>query len=280
MKKKSVLYIVSTPIGNLSDISLRAIEILQKVNYILLENLEHGRILIKKFCIKTSIISIHEYNEELKIQWILNKLNIGNSLALISDAGTPLVNDPGYKIVQKVKKNGYKISPIPGPCALIAALSVSGLPTHHFEFIGFMPRKYGEKLLKIQSILEIDHTIIFYESKHRIINTLNMMSKFFEKERLIVLAKELTKKFEKIITGNIDSILEWIKCDIKNQKGEFVLLVEPCRSYKRKEITTDINILISLLHKKLKASDLAKFLSKLTQEKRKKIYKKIILNNI
>lgn len=222
----SVLYIVSTPIGNLSDITLRAIEILQSVDWIAAEDTRHSQRLLLHYEIHTPIFSLHEHNEDERIEKIIHLLASGKSVALISDAGTPLISDPGFRLVRAVQKENYKIIPIPGVCAAIAALSASGLPTDHFVFEGFLPVKTAALESHLEKLKNETRTIIFYESVHRITKTLLTMKKIFGKKRIATIARELTKSFETIKQESLENLLTWILENTEQQKGEFVIVLQ------------------------------------------------------
>lgn len=273
----STLYIVATPIGNLQDISVRAIEVLKAVDYLLVEDTRHSILLVQHYGITTPMQALHEHNELARVDWVLSQLESGQTFALISDAGTPLVSDPGYRIVKAVRTAGFNVSPIPGPCALVTALCASGLPTDRFEFIGFLPAKAQAKLRKLEEISGMDHTVILYESTHRLLDTLQKMKTVFGQERQLVLAKELTKQFEHIVEGNAQQLLRWLSDDVVRQKGEFVILVAPVeRALETRQISTNIDTLIQQLSDKLKPKDLAKLLSQLTQKDRQTMYTEIM----
>ncbi len=219
------LYIVATPIGNLGDISLRAIETLKTVDLIAAEDTRHSKYMLDNQQISTSTISLHEHNEQQRSQLLLEKLQQGQSIALISDAGTPLISDPGYRLVTLVRSAGIKVIPIPGSCALIAAISASGLPSDRFAFEGFLPPKAGARQQRLTLLADETRTLIFYESPKRIVGTLNDMQQIFGVERQACLARELTKIHETIETRPLQELAQWVAADNNQQKGEIVLLV-------------------------------------------------------
>jgi 16S rRNA (cytidine1402-2'-O)-methyltransferase len=222
----ATLYLVATPIGNLGDISARAIETLQSVQLIAAEDTRHSRRLLQHFGINMRLMAYHEHNEEQQTPVLIGRLLKGQSIALISDAGTPLVSDPGYRLVQAALQENIKVVPIPGPCAAIVALSASGLPTDRFVFEGFPPAKSGARRNYLQTLQTEPRTLVFYVSCHRISETLNDMADIFGGERLAVLARELTKTFETIHKATLKELAEWVANDSNQQKGEIVLLVE------------------------------------------------------
>ncbi|MCX8640417.1 16S rRNA (cytidine(1402)-2'-O)-methyltransferase [Gilliamella sp. B3172] len=220
------LYIVATPIGNLDDITLRAIETLKKVDLIAAEDTRHSGLLLQHFGIKAKLFALHDHNEQDRAQQLIDKLKSGLSIALISDAGTPLINDPGYHLVKACRENDIKVVPIPGACAAIAALCVAGLPSDKFSYEGFLPAKAKARQDYLTSLIDQPHTMIFYESTHRLIDTLQDMQTIFGADRQVVLAKELTKTWETIVSYPVSELIQWLQTDTARQKGEFVLIVE------------------------------------------------------
>ncbi len=220
---KGTLYIVSTPIGNLEDITLRALRILKEVNIIAAEDTRHSLKLLNHYGIKKPLISYWKEKEKSRAAEIINKLNEGNSIALISDAGTPGISDPGFFLIQKAIEEDIQIISIPGPTAAIAAISISGLPADEFTFIGFLPSKKNQRLKKLNELSLEQRTIIIYEAPHRIIETLKEISDIFH-GRKAVIVKEITKIHEEVIRGKLPDILEnLIKTKIA---GEYVLVIE------------------------------------------------------
>lgn len=226
----SKLYIIATPIGNLEDITLRALKIFKEVDFILCEDTRVTKKLLDKYEIKTPTISYHSFSGKVKTDKILELLEEGKNLALVSDAGTPTISDPGFMLVSEVKeKFGDKvlILPIPGPSALISALSVSGLPADSFTFFGFLPHKKGKQTI-LSEILNSKKTAVFYESPHRILKTLNMLKELSENSdinRKIVIARELTKMFEQVISGDINEVIKYFEDNSDKVKGEFAVVI-------------------------------------------------------
>jgi 16S rRNA (cytidine1402-2'-O)-methyltransferase len=220
------LFIVSTPIGNLGDMTTRAIEVLQEVDLIAAEDTRHSKPLMQQFGIHTPLISLHEHNEQQRAEELLVRLQAGETIALISDAGTPLISDPGYRLVSHVKAVGIKVSPIPGSCALIAALSASGLASDNFSFYGFLPPKSGARQSVLQSLRDHTSTLIFYESPRRLLTTLEDCVSVFGADRQACIAREITKLHETIETQPLSMLLEWVKQDSNQQRGECVLIIE------------------------------------------------------
>jgi len=219
------LFIVATPIGNLNDITFRAVEILKSVDIILAENTRHSKKLLQHLNITKPIRAFHEHNEREKTKAIIDELHSGKSIALISDAGTPLISDPGYFLVVQAKKEGLRVVPIPGASALITALSASGLASDSFTFLGFLPSKKTARIKLLKSLLNQTETCIFYESPKRILATLTDMNAIFGDRREVCLAKELTKAFETIQTDSISNLIKYLNIDQSHQKGEFVILI-------------------------------------------------------
>jgi 16S rRNA (cytidine1402-2'-O)-methyltransferase len=226
IKKDGVLFVVATPIGNLQDISQRAIETLKAVDSIAAEDTRHSASLLQQFDIRTPIFSLHEHNEREKAAALIAKLQSGESIALISDAGTPLISDPGFYLVREVRAVGIRVVPIPGACAAIAALSASGLPTDKFIFEGFLPVKSKARLDHLMAMRQEARTLVFYEAPHRILDVLEDMQKVFGDTRQVVIARELTKMYETICSGVLPDLIKWVKEDSNQQRGEIVVLVE------------------------------------------------------
>ena len=222
----AALYIVATPIGNLADISARAIEVLSSVDVIAAEDTRHSKYLLQHHGIETSTISLHEHNEQQRSELLLSRIAAGESIALISDAGTPLISDPGYRLVNMAREQGIKVIPIPGACAVIAALSASGLSAERFAFEGFLPPKSTARLQALKSLANEPRTLIFYESPKRMVASLQDMLTVFGGHRKACLARELTKMFETIVTLPLAELVDVVINDANHQKGEIVLLVE------------------------------------------------------
>jgi 16S rRNA (cytidine1402-2'-O)-methyltransferase len=219
------LLVVATPIGNLSDISLRAQQALVESDYIAAEDSRHSAKLLNHLGIKKKIVALHEHNERQRSQAVISDCLKGAKVALISDAGTPLISDPGYFLVRQAIKAGVVVVPLPGACAAIAALSVSGLASDRFSFEGFLPAKSHAREIRLESLVEQTCTMIFYESTHRIVDCLQSMASLFGADREMTLAKELTKTHEAIRNGKIPEIIDWLTELPERQKGEFVILI-------------------------------------------------------
>lgn len=219
------LYVVATPIGNLGDMVPRAVEVLHAADLIAAEDTRHSGRLLKYLGIEKPMVAYHDYSEQRQLGRIVSALEQGQKVALISDAGTPLISDPGYRLVREVRQLGVRVVPVPGPCAAITALCASGLPSDRFSFEGFLPAKSGARLKKLSELVSDSRTLIFYESPHRVVESLADMATVFGDEREAVLARELTKAFETFLVGNLDEIRRTVVEDANQQRGEIVLLV-------------------------------------------------------
>ncbi len=220
------LYIVATPIGNLQDISQHALEILASVQLIVAEDTRHSKRLLDHYEIKASMTSLHNFNEASKSEFLISKLQRGQSLALISDAGTPLISDPGYHLVKDARSAGVTVISIPGCCALIAALCASGLATNSFCFEGFLPAKPGTRLNALEKLNREERTMCFYEAPHRLLKSLKDMLCVFGEVRQVVVAKELTKMYERYFTGELQQVILELEQSPEVIRGEFVILIE------------------------------------------------------
>jgi len=272
LSNTGTLYIVATPLGNLDDLSLRAQQVLKTVDKIAAEDTRHSRYLLNHYGIQTSCISLHDFNEQERTTQLLRLLTQGSSLALISDAGTPLISDPGYRLVQSARQQNIKVVPIPGPCALIAALSAAGLPSARFSFEGFLPPKTHARLKHLTSIKEDTRTLIFYESPHRILDTMDDMISTLGPERLAVIARELTKTFETIQQGSLVELKQWLLQDPNQQKGEFVVLVQGSDAQASAATQQHALEILDLLLSELPVSQAVKLAVKITGEKKSWLY--------
>ncbi|HHX0533365.1 TPA: 16S rRNA (cytidine(1402)-2'-O)-methyltransferase [Haemophilus influenzae] len=221
-----ILYIVATPIGNLQDITQRALETFAQVDLIAAEDTRHSGLLLIHYGIKKPFFALHDHNEQEKAHILVEKLKQGSNIALISDAGTPLISDPGFHLVRQCREAGIRVLPLPGACAAITALCASGIASDRFCFEGFLPAKSKARKDKLENIAEEDRTLIFYESTHRILDTLEDMQAVLGEGRYIVLAREMTKTWETITGNTIKNLREWLLEDPNRTKGEMVLIVE------------------------------------------------------
>src|SRR5690606_38033611 len=222
----ATLHVVATPIGNLGDLSPRAQQMLREVAAICAEDTRRSGQLLAHFGISTPLLALHEHNEQQMAERLVARLLAGESLALVSDAGTPLVSDPGYRLVRAARVAGVRVSPVPGPSALIAALSVAGLPSDRFAFEGFLPAKAGARRERLSALAGEPRTLVFYESSHRIDESLADLRHAFGDNRPAVLARELTKLFETVLDGSLAQLHERVLADADQRKGEFVLVVQ------------------------------------------------------
>jgi len=269
-KMQAALYIVATPIGNLADISERAIEILKQVDLIAAEDTRHSKTLLERFTIKTRMSAYHEHNEEKITSQLIQQLLEGQSIALISDAGTPLINDPGYKLVVAAHDNNIQVVPVPGPSAIITALSACGLPTSKFIYEGYLPAKSEARKTRLSELKNESRTLVFYEAPHRIVESIKIMQEIFGAERRVTVARELTKKFEQIVRDNLSVINEKIESGEIKVKGEFVVVVE---GTKETSITDQEVLRINhILSEKLSPKDAAGLAAKITGRKKNEIY--------
>ncbi|MEG3132973.1 16S rRNA (cytidine(1402)-2'-O)-methyltransferase [Rouxiella sp. T17] len=222
----STLYVVPTPIGNLGDITQRALAVLSRVDLIAAEDTRHTGLLLQHFAISAKMYPLHDHNEQQKAEHLLTKLQEGQSIALVSDAGTPLINDPGYHLVRRCREAGIRVVPLPGACAAITALSAAGLPSDRFTYEGFLPAKTKSRKDTLQALIEEPRTMIFYESTHRLLESLQDMVTVWGPDRYVVLAREITKTWESITGKPVGELLAWVKEDETRKRGEMVLIVE------------------------------------------------------
>ncbi|OOE90139.1 16S rRNA (cytidine(1402)-2'-O)-methyltransferase [Salinivibrio sharmensis] len=226
------LYIVPTPIGNLADITQRALDVLASVDLVAAEDTRHTARLLSHFSINAKTFALHEHNEQQKAAALLARLQQGQSVALVSDAGTPLISDPGYHLVTQCREAGVRVVPLPGACAVVTALSASGLPSDRFSFEGFLPPKTKARQDTFRALADDPRTLIFYESPHRIRDSLADMREVLGEARRVVLARELTKTFETIHGAPLGELIDWLNEDANRLRGEMVLLVAGYRADK------------------------------------------------
>jgi 16S rRNA (cytidine1402-2'-O)-methyltransferase len=221
------LYLVATPIGHRDDITLRAIDVLRSVDFILAEDTRHSSPLLTALGIQKPLLAFHAHNEALQATGLIERIKSGENAALISDAGTPLICDPGFPLVREARQQGVMVVPIPGACALITALSASGVACDRFTFVGFLPAKTQARRQELQRVLQLEHTLICYESTHRITACLEDLAIVYGQDGELVLAKELTKTFETFVSGTVATVQAWLQADKAHHKGEFVLIIPP-----------------------------------------------------
>ncbi|AMW78285.1 rRNA (cytidine-2'-O-)-methyltransferase [Acinetobacter sp. TGL-Y2] len=219
------LFVVATPIGHLDDMTFRAIDVLKSVSIIAAEDTRQSALLLKHYNISTPLTACHDHNESNKIDIIIEKLKNGDNVALVSDAGTPLISDPGFKLVRAAQEHGIRVIPVPGACAAIAALSSVGLPSDHFSFEGFLSSKQSQRLIQLEKLKSRTHTMIIYEAPHRILDSVTDMANVFGADRAVGFAREITKTFETIKKMTLGELKSFIESDRNQQKGEIVLVI-------------------------------------------------------
>lgn len=270
--EKGALYVVATPIGNLADMTERAIQVLSEVDVIAVEDTRHTGRLLQYYQIATPTVALHEHNERERAPGVVDRLIKGESVALVSDAGTPLVSDPGYHLVRLAREQGIRVVPVPGASAMLAALSVSGLPSDRFVFEGFLPAKSAARKKRLEALVGEGRTLIFYEAPHRLLDTLADMRDVFGEQRFVVLARELTKTFETIRGDQLGDLLKWVEGDPNQQKGEIVLLVHGFASEGEEETEAEGRRVLKLLLEELPLSQASALAAKITGGKKKPLY--------
>lgn len=248
---RGVLYIVATPIGNLADISARALQVLAEVNVIAAEDTRHSGRLLQHYGIRTPMVALHEHNEARAMSALIARLERSESIALISDAGTPLVSDPGFPLVREARARGIRVSPVPGPSAALAALSAAGLPSDRFIFEGFLPAKSGARRERLGELAAEPRTLIFFEAPHRLLATLQDLAQVFGHERRAALARELTKHFETVLDGSLGALVERVQGDTDQQKGECVLIVHGAPARAQRSLDPEAERVLDLLLEEL-----------------------------
>lgn len=267
------LYVVATPIGNLGDITLRALDILRQADLIAAEDTRHTRRLLDHYGITTATVSLHAHNEQDKTLALLEQLQSGRTIALVSDAGTPLINDPGFPLVVAAHEAGIPVIPIPGPCAAITALSVAGLPTDRFVFEGFLPRTQSARRAHLERLREEPGTLVLYESSHRLEDCLMDLAAVFPPSRRLVVAKELTKLNERLISTSVEEAPGLFRRQPEWKKGEFVLLVQGALEPGREELTPEQLRILDLLLEECPLSTAVSLAGKITGASRKTLYR-------
>ena len=272
LKTKSTLYVVATPIGNLGDITLRALEILKGVDAIAAEDTRHTSGLLSHFGISKRLIAVHEHNENQSAEKLLVQLNAGENIALVTDAGTPGISDPGAVVVDFVRKAGVKVVPIPGVSAVIAALSASGILQNGFLFHGFLPASGGARRKALETLKAQTVTLVFYEAPHRILESVDDMANALGAERRITFAREITKTFETIYSCELAQAKAWLEADTNQQRGEFVLLVEAAETKAPEEFSEETIRVLKLLLADLPLKQAVKLAAEITNEKKNDLY--------
>ena len=272
-KDSGVLYIVATPIGNLQDMTDRAITVLSQVDCVAAEDTRHSKRLLQHFGVDTPLMSLHEHNERQAAAKVIARIEKGQDLALISDAGTPLISDPGFPLVRDCRRLGIQVVPVPGPSALIAALSVSGLPTDRFRFEGFLPRTFQTRQRKLEKLQQESATLVFYEASHRILHALEDLVKVMGGERQACVARELTKQYEEILHGTLDELAGMVAAESNRQKGEFVIVVAGRQESEASEqVAADLHRLLEVLVQELPVSQAAAIAARISGQKKNRLY--------
>lgn len=270
--ESGTLYVVATPIGNLGDITQRALQVLAGASRVCAEDTRNSKKLLTHFGIQNQLVALHDHNEQAKLEQLTEWLLSGESLALISDAGTPLISDPGYHLVQHLQKLNIPVVAIPGASAIIAALSIAGLPTDRFVFEGFLPAKSSGRKQAFLEKTKQSCTQVYYESSHRIVASIKDLIEVIEPARKVVVARELTKLYEQTFSGTASELLEWLESDLNHQRGEFVLMVQgslPTAETKGMALEP----LLTLLMKEVSVKQAAKLASQITGEAKNTCYK-------
>ena len=274
LKLASALYVVATPIGNLADISQRALEVLRGAAAIACEDTRHTQRLLEHFGIRAPLIAVHEHNEAAASAGLIARIQAGEPIALVSDAGTPAISDPGARAVRAVQDAGLKVIPIPGASAVVAALSASGLMFSQFLFAGFLPPKSGARCAAIEALRDTPAALVFYEAPHRIADTLADLAATLQPDREIVIARELTKLFEQIERMPISSASAWLAEDADRSRGEFVLIVSPPTP--QQGLSTDAERTLKLLLGELPLKTAARLASEITGASKNDLYERAL----
>jgi 16S rRNA (cytidine1402-2'-O)-methyltransferase len=272
MKQQGILYVVATPIGNLGDITLRALEILKSVDAIAAEDTRHSSGLLNHFGISKKLIAVHEHNEQQSAEKLLAQLKSGENIALVTDAGTPAVSDPGAIVVKIVREAGIKVVPIPGASAVVAALSASGISQNGFYFHGFLPASGAARRKILEQLKAQTVTLVLYEAPHRIIECVEDIAKVLGDERQITFCRELTKTFETIYTCPVGRASSWLQADANQQRGEFVLLIEAAPAVDAQEISEEAQRVLKCLLAELPLKQAVSLATEITSLKKNDLY--------
>lgn len=272
MKQEGILYVVATPIGNLGDITLRALEVLKSVDAIAAEDTRHTSGLLSHFGISKKLIAVHEHNEHQSAEKLLVQLKTGENIALVTDAGTPGISDPGAIVVDFVRKAGVKVVPIPGTSAVVAALSASGITQNGFYFHGFLPASGAARRKVLQGLKAQTVTLVFYEAPHRIVECVADLNAILGGDRHITFARELTKTFETIYTCQLSHASAWLQADANQQRGEFVLLVEAEILQETQELSREAQRVLKCLLAELPLKQAVALATEITQLKKNDLY--------
>ena len=272
MNDSAILYVVATPIGNLNDITIRALNILKSVDVIAAEDTRHTSGLLRYFGISKKLISVHQHNEQQSAEMLIARLGSGDSIALVTDAGTPAVSDPGAIVVATVRAAGFSVVPVPGVSAVITALSASGIVENGFTFVGFTPASGGARKKTLQMLVAHPYTLVFYEAPHRIVDSVRDMAEIFGAERRVVIARELTKTFETIHSCRLGEAVKWLESDTNQQRGEFVVLVESAPVNGNEEISMEAQRVLKYLLTELPLKQAVKLAAEITCLKKNDLY--------
>lgn len=272
MSEIGTLYVVATPIGNLGDITLRALETLKQVDAIAAEDTRHTVGLLRHFGISKPLVAVHEHNEQQAAEGLLKRLQAGESIALVTDAGTPAVSDPGAVVVQAVRNAGVKVVPIPGASAVIAALSAAGIVEPGFCFEGFLPASGSQRRKRLDRLKGIPVTLVFYEAPHRIVECVQDLQTVFGGGRLLTIARELTKTFETIHTASLTDTVHWLQADSNQQRGEFVLLIHPAPAEKAEGLDDNTQRVLVRLLQELPLKQAVALATDITGHKKNELY--------
>ena len=271
--KSGTLYIVATPLGNLGDVSQRAIETLKNVDLVAAEDTRHSRPLLHQFAINTSLTALHEHNERDACESLLEKIQAGKSIAVISDAGTPLISDPGYYIVRRAHQLNIPVVPVPGPSTLSTALSVAGLPTSNIHFEGFLPSKSTQRISRLKELTDMTDTLVFFEAPHRIVDTLVDMVECLGASREATFMRELTKMYETIKMGSLEDLSRWVSEDPNQRKGEIAIVVKGVVAAETSdEINPESERILKLLLKEVSTKKAAALTAEITGLRKNQLY--------
>ena len=272
MGPDQVLYVVATPIGNLADMVPRAVEVLQCADLVAAEDTRHSQRLLSHFNIDTPLVAYHDHSDDRRTEQLLERLEQGQTIALISDAGTPLISDPGYRLVREARARGIRVVPIPGACAFVAALSAAGLPSDRFSFEGFLPSKPGARERVLESLAREERTMVFYEAPHRVLDTLRAMTAVFGPEREAVIARELTKAFETFHLASLAELCDWVAADSNQRRGEIVLVVRGAERRQGAELDAEAERVMKVLLGELPPKRAAALAAEITGVNKKALY--------
>ncbi len=276
MPDAGTLHVVATPIGNLGDLSGRAAEVLGMVDLVAAEDTRRTGVLLDHLALRKPMVSLHEHNEEARVPALLERLRSGESIALVSDAGTPLVSDPGYRLVRSAHEAGVTVTPVPGPSSVMAALSVAGLPTDRFLFQGFLPAKAGQRRSTLETLRRETATLVFLESSHRICACLEDLASVFGGERLILVARELTKRYETLLRGPLTDVVKRVAADPDQQRGEFTLVVEGAPPVAGAQAALDATAVLEVLLQELPLKQAAALAARITGLPKNRLYQQAL----